>query len=208
MSPVSEPIAGLILAAGASTRMGRPKALLPYRGESFLDRLIRLFSPCCSPVVVVVGYHADAVRAQARSLSAATVVTNPTPEAGQLSSLQCGLRSLDPECAGAVFCPVDLPAIAPETVLRVAGELSAAAHSGAGTLLVIPRSGGRRGHPVGVRRELFSEFLALAPTAQAREAIHRHAGATVYVEVDDPGILRDIDSPADYQSLLETEPGQ
>ena len=87
------PIAGIILSAGASRRMGTPKALLQLNDETFLDRLIRLFSEVCSPVIVVLGDQADQIRSGIRRGSEARFVVNPDPERGMLSSLQCGLRS-------------------------------------------------------------------------------------------------------------------
>ena len=84
-----EVIAGIILAAGASSRMGTPKALLDYRGETFLDRLIRVLGAVCDPVIVVLGYHAEQIRAGVNGR--VQFVVNPTPTRGQLSSLQTGL---------------------------------------------------------------------------------------------------------------------
>jgi molybdenum cofactor cytidylyltransferase len=202
VNPTNKKVAGLILAAGASSRMGQPKALLSYQGESFLDRLVRLFSAPCEPVIVVLGHDAELIRAKSERLSSAWVVVNPTPEDGQLSSLQRGLMALHPECDGVVFCPVDLPAVAPETVCRVAETLAGIEVGEQAPLLVIPRFAGRRGHPVGIRRELFAEILSLPPGARASDVIHNRLDAAIYVDGEDPGIHRDIDTPADYHSLL------
>src|SRR5262249_39848884 len=84
-----EVIASVLLAAGASRRMGTPKALLDYRGETFLDRLIRVTGAVCDPVIVVLGHHAQEIRGRVKS--AAHFVVNPDPERGQLSSLQTAL---------------------------------------------------------------------------------------------------------------------
>ncbi|MFB3827170.1 MAG: NTP transferase domain-containing protein [Bryobacteraceae bacterium] len=186
-------VAGIILAAGASRRMGTHKALLDYRGETFLDRLIGCLVPYCSPVVVVLG--AGAVEIQPRLIrgAQARIVVNPDWEAGQLTSLQCGLRALEAPC-GVLFTLVDHPAVRPETVARLA--------AGPG-LLRIPRFAGRRGHPVYFASQLIPEFLALGPAASARDVVDRHADRTVYVDVDDPGIACDIDDPAAYRQLLE-----
>jgi len=82
-------IAGIILAAGASSRMGTPKALLDYRGATFVRRLFRVLGETCQPVMVVLGYHADVIRQQVPLT--ATIVVNPDPSRGQLSSLQTAL---------------------------------------------------------------------------------------------------------------------
>ena len=89
-------VAGIILAAGESRRMGFPKALLRYRDETFLDTLIGLFAARCSPVIVVLGAHADRIRA--RTLRPATFVINPDYQRGQTSSMQCGLRAVPAGC--------------------------------------------------------------------------------------------------------------
>jgi len=187
-------IAGIILAAGASSRMGRPKALLEYRGETFAERLVRVLSPVCDPVIVVLGYHAEAIRARV----AANFVVNPDPDRGQLSSLQTALAALPAEVEGFVFTPVDSPSVSETTVadlLRIFRERRDA--------IVIPRFEGKRGHPVCVPRSLMADFLALAPTEQTRVVVNRNADRIVYVDVDDPGVLADIDDPAAYRALVQ-----
>lgn len=191
-------LAGLILAAGESRRMGVPKALLPLAGETFLDRLIAAFHPHCDPVVVVTGHEAERIETGSRRAAQARFVRNPDYRLGQLSSLQCGLRALPQECAGVLFTPVDYPAIRPATVARLAERF---ARRSPGELLVIPRCDGRRGHPVACARDLFAEFLSLPPEAQARHVVRSHRGETAYLDVEDPGILEDADDPAAYERL-------
>lgn len=188
---------GLILAAGASRRMGSPKALLDFRGETFLDRLIGLFSAVCSPVVVVTGAHAAAILSGIRRPSAATFVHNENWPIGQLSSMQCGLRAVPPDSGGVLFTLVDHPAVAPETLARLlAGSAP----------LRIPRHRGRRGHPIWFSAALAAEFLALPPDATARAVVNRHAAELEYIDVDDPGVLADIDEPLDYRRLTGGRP--
>jgi molybdenum cofactor cytidylyltransferase len=198
-------ILGIILAAGASRRMGAPKALLDYRGETFLDRLIRVVATVAEPLVVL-GYGAEAV--QAGSTRPARFVVNPDPRRGQLSSLQTALAAAPSDFEGFLFIPVDCPAVAEETVRRLA---AAFARRDPATLFVIPRydqrhgqgRGQMRGHPVFAAPPIAREILALAPTAQARDVVHRHVPDTLYVDVDDAGILADIDDPAAYRQLIE-----
>lgn len=195
-------IAGIILAAGASSRMGSPKALLGYRGEAFIERLVRVTSAVCDPVIVVLGYHADAIRPKIEHST--TIAINPAPERGQLSSLQTGLAALPQDAEGFLFIPVDSPAVEIETVERVAAEFR---RRDPGTLLVIPRisfdEGVKRGHPVFGTRTIADELLALPPTAKASDVIHAHIPETVYVDVTDTGILTDIDDPEAYRRLSE-----
>jgi molybdenum cofactor cytidylyltransferase len=183
--------------------MGSPKALLKAPGsgpaESFLDRLIGLCGASCTPVIVVLGAHAEAIRAGAARRREATFVVNEQHHLGQLSSLQCGLRAVPKEAAGVLFTPVDYPGVQPGTI----AGLVAALRRGGNVRVVIPRYQGKRGHPVAVTREIVAELLELPPGAQARDVIHRHAAEACYVDVDDPGILRDIDDPEAYRALTE-----
>lgn len=191
-------IAGIILAAGASSRMGTPKALLDYRGETFLDRLIRVLGTLCDPVIVALGYHAEEIRAGVRER--ARFVVNPDPSRGQLSSLQTALAEVPMNAEGFLFLPVDCPAAEPETVRLIIEAFE----SDEQPLLVIPRHDGRRGHPVCARRELIAEFLALPVEGQAKEVVRRYADRTHYLDILDAGVLSDIDDPEAYRILQET----
>jgi molybdenum cofactor cytidylyltransferase len=191
--------AAVILAAGASTRMGSPKALLELPGpegpETFLDRLIAVLGRHCHPVIAVLGYNAEAIRAGTRR--PALFRLNPEPELGQLSSLQCGLRALAP-AAGALFTPVDHALISEATVGRLVE-----AYRGGRHLIVIPEYGGRHGHPVCCSPEIISELEALPAAAQARDVLHRHRAETLYLPVDDPGVVLDIDDRETYARAIE-----
>jgi molybdenum cofactor cytidylyltransferase len=189
-------VAGLILAAGESKRMGSPKALLDFRGETFLDRLIRVFSEVCSPVVVVVGSDADKIRSGARLANRAIFAENADYRLGQLSSMQCGLRAMPQNIDGVVFTLVDHPRVHPSTL----ADLLAPPRP----LLAIPRCQGRRGHPIYFGAPLAAEFLSLPPDSQAKAVVARHLDSARWLDVDDPGILDDVDDPAAYRRLLET----
>jgi len=195
-------IAGIILAAGASSRMGSPKALLEYRGETFIHRLVRVLSPVCERVIVVLGYQVAEIRPGIPG--SAVIAINPAPERGQLSSLQTGLAALPADVDGFLFTPVDSPAVESATVERLADEFRLRDPA---TLLVIPRiqtsSGPKRGHPVFAARPLAEELLALPPTGMASDVIHGHIPQTVYIDVNDPGILTDIDDREAYRRLSE-----
>lgn len=188
-------IAGIILSAGASRRMGTPKALLKMDGAAFLERLTAAFAPACEPLIVVLGY--DAARIQ-ESLTGAgvDVVVNPDPARGMFSSLQCGLRAIPAQSEAVIFTPVDYPGIRAGTIAGLAEaftELRAP--------VTLPRHEGERGHPVCISRAVIDELLALPVSAQARDVIRAYRSKSAYVDVDDPGILADIDSPEDYQRL-------
>ena len=188
-------IAGLILAGGASSRIGSPKALLDYAGETFLDRLIGLLASVCGSVTVVLGYHAAAIHRCLRRAAQGVFVLNPDPALGQLSSLQCGLRAIPFAASHALFLPVDLPAVSPETIQAITRWKGAAQ-------LVLPRYQGRNGHPVLASRTVVAELLALPPAASAKDVIHQHRAETQFVETADAGILFDVDDAEAYRRLI------
>ncbi len=190
--------AGLILAAGESRRMGAPKALLRYRGATFLETLVRLFAGRCSPVIVVLGAGAEEIQ---RRLPVPTdvgrpiVAVNPNYGLGQLSSMQYGLRAVPSEADGVLFTLVDHPAISESTVEALLPGPDDR------PLLRVPRYQGRRGHPIWFSRALIPEFLAEPVGGAARDVVRRHSAGTEFLDLNDPGVLADIDDPAAYRSL-------
>jgi molybdenum cofactor cytidylyltransferase len=190
--------AGMILAAGESSRMGRDKALLDYRGSTFLNHLISLFLSRLSPVVVVLGHNAPAIRAAMAADPAADlrVVINDRYKLGMLSSLQAGIRALPPGASGALFTLVDHPAVRSSTLDQL---IEAFARRDAP--LVIPRYQTKRGHPVAASRAILEEILALPAEASAKDVIHAHRPETRFLDVDDPGVTTDVDSPPEYEDL-------
>lgn len=193
-------VAGLILAAGESQRMGSPKALLRYGPETFLDTLTALFSQRCSPVIVVLGANAGQIRAAATR--PATFGVNPDYARGMTTSLQCGLRAVPPDAEGVLFTLVDHPAVSPATLDALLAPLDPC-HA---PLVRVPRYGSKRGHPIWFSNELTPEFLALPADGAARDVVARHVDRTEYLDLDDPGIVADIDSPEDYRALTGVRP--
>jgi CTP:molybdopterin cytidylyltransferase MocA len=183
--------AGLILAAGESRRMGSPKALLLYRGETFLDTLIGLFAARCMPVIVVLGAGAEQIRAGARR--PATFVVNAEWAHGMTTSLQCGLRAVPPQAGGVLFTLVDHPAVSATTIDAILTEPR--------PLLRVPRHGANRGHPIWFSRALIPEFLAIPAGGAANGVVHAHRAETEFLDLDDPGIVADIDDPEAYHQL-------
>ncbi|MBI5083015.1 MAG: NTP transferase domain-containing protein [Acidobacteria bacterium] len=181
--------------------MGRPKPLLQFQGRTFLDRQITAYSALCEQVVVVLGHAADEIHAGIEPGSPALFVTNPQPDLGQVSSLQCGLRAMAPSAGAFFFLPVDGPGASPETLRALAAVWRAES-----PLLAVPRHCGRNGHPVLADATLAAEFLSLDNGRTAREVVHAHRDRTVYVDVDDPAVLLDIDEPAQYEALLSQTP--
>lgn len=192
MSTPKPNIAGLILAAGESRRMGSPKALLPFQGTTFLDTLVALFSARCSAVIVVLGAEAETIRrAIHRDVE---FVYNHDYLSGQTSSLQAGLRAVPSDAAGVLFTLVDHPSVSAETIDALLIPPF--------PLVRIPRFEGERGHPVWFRRDLVPEFLSLPPAGAANLVVRSHRAETEFLDVADPGVVADIDDPAAYQELL------
>lgn len=186
--------AGLILAAGESRRMGSPKALLAYRGASFIENVVGILGSRCQPVIVVLGAHAEQIGGAGVLCRPTVVVTNELYQSGQTSSLQAGIRAVPADVEGVVFTLVDHPAVNAETVDALLRPPL--------PLIRIPRYQGERGHPVWFRRDLLPEFLALPLTAPANQVTRAHRAETEFIDVDDPGVIADIDDPAAYEQLL------
>ncbi|MBI2930297.1 MAG: nucleotidyltransferase family protein [Planctomycetes bacterium] len=188
-------ITPLILAAGESTRMGRPKALLEFGGRTALDLVLRACRELGDPIVVV-GAHADAIRARVP----VDAVVNPAYARGQTSSLKVGLRNLPAGTEAFLLYPVDFPLVTAAQVGRLAG---AWARRGPKARIIIPSHDGRRGHPVVFDAFLREEFLRLADEAPARAVVRAHAEEIAYVTFDEPDVLMDMDTPEDYARCLK-----
>lgn len=190
-------IAGLILAAGESSRMGKDKALLPYRGRTFLETIVATLRDAkIERIAVVLGYHAEEIR-RAANLENVEILVNPDYARGQTSSLQAGLQALAAaELEAIVLCLVDHPAVSASTIRDLVKNFHKS-----GLPVAIPTYQGRRGHPVIIARALFDELLALGPGDGANTVIGKRRSEKSLVEVADSGILLDIDTDETYRSL-------
>jgi molybdenum cofactor cytidylyltransferase len=191
---------GIVLAAGSSSRMGRPKALLPIGSGCFVTRVCRtLLDGGVDDLVIVAGPEIEAVTdAVVRAGLPARVIENRHREDGQLSSLLAGLAVADRPGTDAVLVHlVDVPLVRADTVSAV---LEAFARSGAP--IVRPVAGGRHGHPVLFARRVFDDLRRADPASGARAVVRAHAGEVRDVRVDDEGACRDIDTPGDYEACI------
>ena len=205
--PRSPSFAGVILAAGESSRMGSDKALLPWpplppagtpTKDTFLSAAIRsLFST--DFVVVVAGANESAL-APVVYANGASIVVNPDPSRGQFSSLQVGLHEVLNRGRDAVLITlVDRPPVSEATV----GLLRSAFESAPDNIwAVVPEFSGKHGHPYVAGREMMEAFLQAQPTASAREIEHRHQDRILYVAVDDPFVALNINTPEEYAALV------
>ncbi|MGO8787053.1 MAG: NTP transferase domain-containing protein [Terriglobia bacterium] len=192
-------IAGLVLAAGESRRMGRDKALLTYHGRTFLETIIdNLKTAGIDTVTVVLGHHAETIQS-AVNLAAVRVVINHDYLKGQTSSLQLGLAAAMADSPEAiVLCLVDHPAISAAVIVQLTERFKSTRPP-----VLIPTHNGERGHPVIISQRLFPELLSLQPEEPANTVIRNYRHATQFLEVGDPGILLDVDDPPTYERLIE-----
>lgn len=197
--PVSSArVAGVILAAGSSTRMGASKALLDAGGTTFVARLAdTLLRGGCAFVVAVAGSATGPVAAEIARGTPARLVVNPGGEGGQLGSLRAALADLgraEKPPAAIVFTPVDNPAVAPETV-----EALISAWRSSRASILTPEYRGKRGHPVLVDMAIAPEFHAEGLRGGARTVVRRDPGRVLQVPVPDSAILDDLDTPGRYR---------
>jgi molybdenum cofactor cytidylyltransferase len=192
---------GVVLAAGKSSRMGRPKALLPIgpAGETFLDRVTRtLFDGGVDELLVVVGANAETIKSQVREIPRVRMLTNPDYEQGQLTSLLTALRQINRVgVTGAVVTLIDVPMVSAETVRKLI-----AAHRSEDKSIVRPVSNGRHGHPVIFHSRLFDELCRADPAQGAKAVVRAHADDIREVTVDDEGAFIDIDTREEYERWI------
>ena len=194
-------LATIILSAGASSRMGRPKALLPYREGTFLEHLIQVTRHTRVGLTrVVLGAGAEEIRKIAK-LDFSMVVVNLNWEKGQLSSICEGIRSLESvETDGIVLCPVDHPLVSARLVNDLIGQFYLNRKS-----IVAPTFNGRRGHPVIFSSALYGELLAAPADKGARAVVWAHSADVLEVPTDEEGVVLNINDPDMMRRAIETD---
>jgi len=200
----SRPLAAVILSGGESRRMGSPKALVPYRGKTFVEHLLEVTRHGRIGVIrIVAGAHARELQ-ERLSLWADQIVVNADWAKGQLSSIQAAIRSLpEGSTEGMILCPVDHPIISAELVARLIAEFDLS-----GKAIVLPAYQGRRGHPVIFRARLYQELLDASPEVGARQVVWAHAPDVWEVSTEEQGVILNINDPATLnQALGHADPG-
>ena len=195
-------IVAVILSAGESSRMGRPKALLPIEGQKFIERIIGVLGQSrVGRTIVVLGHHAAQLRGQIEHLPV-EVVINPDYHKGQLSSLQAAIRHIknDDRCDGMLVHLVDHPFIDAALV-----EALIQGFYQTRKLIVVPRYLGKRGHPVIFSRDVFEELLNAPVDQGAKAVVNAHRRETLEIEWQDEGITLDIDTPELYRQHVRGE---
>lgn len=190
-------VAGVVPAAGASRRMGRPKGLLEIGGETFVQRVVRaLEGGGCSPVYVVIADD-DPELADLARRAGATVLANPDPGDGPITSLRLALEAVAADVDAVVYLPLDHALVEASHVSRL---IAVAEESGAP--LALPVHDEERGHPAFFRRVLFDELLDPGLEGGARTVVHRHLDRARLVRTDDPAVVTDIDTPEAYAEAV------
>lgn len=192
-------IAAIILAAGESSRMGRPKPLCTFGGRPALELVLDACGRAGLIRVVVLGHGAREIRAGVK-FGGSIVVENPDFEKGQTSSLQAGLRALPPHVEAFVLYPADHPLITADEIKPLIEEYR---RRRAERQIFIPSYNLKRGHPVLFDASMGAELLRLPPDTPARRVVDLHPGRIAYVETPNSAILMDMDTPEDYARCLE-----
>jgi len=193
-------LTGVVLAAGASERMGRPKALLDFRGRPFAVRILEALEALeVKSRLVVLGPDAARIR-PSLATHECIIVEIPDLAGGAIGSLRAALAALQAtRPSGIVAWPVDLPHVRVTTLERLLE-----AHRRTGAPAVVPSFAERRGHPVIWDRALFSELATSAAATRhgAQAVLAAHERDLVTVSVDDPAVIDDLNTPEDYERLV------
>lgn len=192
--------AGVVPSSGASTRMGTDKGLLELDGKSFLRHTVdSLTRGGCEPVLVIVAEGEEALAREAAA-AGAVVLLNPEPGDGPITSLRIAIAAMDGSVGGVVYLPVDHPLVRAETVRRL---LEAA--DSTESPLTVPLYRAKRGHPAVFGKALFVELMDPGLKGGAKTVVHRHLPEALLLDVDDEGVVIDIDTPFAYEAALATE---
>jgi CTP:molybdopterin cytidylyltransferase MocA len=189
---MSNRLDGILLAAGESRRMGYPKPLLTIDGNTFIEKIAATMLTVVPRIIVVLGAHADRIRPAIPRDERIVIVENLNYSRGQLSSLKIGLDAVEPDAVGVIVHLGDHPIVRAESFRAVVDSFERTRKP-----IVIARNGGHRGHPVIFDRSIFSELQNAPEDEGARHVVNADSLRIEYVDLDDPGINLDLDTPAD-----------
>jgi len=183
-------LAAAILAAGESRRMGSPKALVSFKGISFVQHLVTATRhPRIGVTRVVLGAGADEIRAQL-GVDPSMIIVNQAWEKGQLSSIQAAIRSLPEGTEGVILCPVDHPLVSANLISQLIRQFDSS-----GKLIALATFRGQRGHPVVFRSQLYDELLAASPDVGARQVVWAHPQDIEEFATEEEGVVLNLNDP-------------
>ena len=189
-------IVAVVLSAGESSRMGRPKALLPIDGQTFIERIVAAVKQAkVGKIIVILGHNARELQSKISHLPV-EILINTDYKLGQLSSLQLAVRYLQPDldCDGMLVHLVDHPYLAPALVEEMIRRFYETKKR-----IIVPKFHGKRGHPVIFSNALFDEILSAPMEEGAKAVVNAHRAETLEIETEEDGIAVDIDTPELYQ---------
>lgn len=190
-------LAAVILAGGESRRMGAPKALVPFRGISFVQHLVNATRHARIGVRrIVLGAGAEQIRDQL-GVDQGAIVLNPDWEQGQLSSIQAGIRSLPEGTEGMILCPVDHPLVSANLISNLIHQFDLS-----GKPIVLPAFRGQRGHPVIFRASLYDELLAAPVDIGARQVVWAHPQEIEEVHTEEEGVVLNLNDPETLKKAI------
>ena len=192
----------ILLAAGESSRMGQLKALLPWQGTTLIEHQINsLLAAGVQHVVVVLGHDSDRLQPIVDSVAGASWVLNPDYLQGKTTSLKTGVSALDGQpVSDVLLLNVDQPRTS-DTVQKLLER-----HQASQYVITIPTYGGKGGHPIFLSATLLSEMAVIEEETKGLLAVvRRHAEATDRLEMNDPSVLWDLNTPEQYEKALAAE---
>ena len=199
---VSENTAGVILAAGSATRMGKTKQLLPFKQRTVIGQVVgQVLDSDLDPVVIVLGHDAADIEHHLKhqfNPSKFDIIINNEYTKGQSSSLITGISNLSDHIDSAMFLLGDQPLVTAETINRLI-----CAHRHTDCLITIPFFKGQRGNPVIVSKTLFAELKKIQGDHGARILFEKYTANIQKVDVDDLGVVLDMDTPEEYSDIIK-----
>lgn len=194
-------INAVILAAGESKRMGKPKPLLKFNDKTFLEQIISVLkSSDIDTITVVLGAHAETIR-QSIDLSETNVVINNNYKKGQLSSLIAALQNIPDDTEAILLCLVDHPFITKDLINSIVAGFKQTASP-----IIVPVFNKQRGHPTLFAKSLFHELLNAPEDQGARYVLYSNEDKVTELETTEPAARISIDTPADYKSHFAQDP--
>ncbi len=194
-------INAIILAAGESKRMGKPKPLLRFNDTTFLEHIISVLKASdVDGITVVLGAGAETIK-ESVDLSGTNIVINEDYPKGQLSSLIAAIEKGPKETQAILVCLVDNPFITKEVVDRIIGKFKETNNP-----IIVPVFNKRRGHPALFSRSLFNELLNAPQEKGARYVVYSNEEKILELETSESGILIGVDTPDDYKFHFGVNP--